>query len=163
MLVRNTLRDRLSRDGSTAYLLTAAPSVFRYAIFSAYLQEKGSRGGANQAAARNRGLHVCLPTGKPVTNFIIPSRRKPQGQTATGHTDYFVVQAELPPQKDMKIGGQGSGFLPYMPVASMLASSMAAPPDVGVRRLLDFATSPGCEQLLLHRDSALKHLLWETL
>ncbi|PSC73500.1 MAP kinase phosphatase 6 isoform B [Micractinium conductrix] len=46
-----------------------------------------------------------------------------------GLTTFVCLQAELPPQESMRIGGL-NGFLPYRATAQLLASSLSPPPSI---------------------------------
>ena len=48
-----------------------------------------------------------------------------------GITRFVCLQAELPPQADMPVGGK-DGFLPYRPTATLIAAALSGPPSLEV-------------------------------
>lgn len=63
-----------------------------------------------------------------------------------------MVQGEIPPQLDMRIGG-ARGFVPYAATASLLASAMGAPPGNEVCSFPKMATFD-CSRSLKYSLSA---------
>ena len=93
--------------------------------------------------------------------FIEPSRCKTrdegEAQLAVildaGVTAFVCLQAELPPQADLPVGGQG-GFLPYRPTVTLMASARSGPPSLEV---LDGLRNPYLDQFLPGRRKPDRH------
>lgn len=69
--------------------------------------------------------------------FVEPARirKRTEGEAmirqiiTAGATTFVCLQAEVPCQSEMRIGGEG-GYLPYRPSATIMASSLSAPPSL---------------------------------
>lgn len=93
--------------------------------------------------------------------FIEPSRCRTradgEAQLAAildaGVTAFVCLQAELPPQADVPVGGVG-GFLPYRPTVTLMASARSGPPSLEV---MDGLRNPYLDQFLPGRRKADRH------
>jgi len=93
--------------------------------------------------------------------FIEPSRCKiradGEAQLAaildTGVTAFVCLQAELPPQSDLPVGGVG-GFLPYRPTVTLMASARSGPPSL---EIMDGLRNPYLNEFLPGRRKADRH------
>jgi len=93
--------------------------------------------------------------------FIEPSRCKTRAEGEaqlaaildTGVTAFVCLQAELPPQADLPVGGL-NGFLPYRPTVTLMASARSGPPSLEV---MDGLRNPYLDQFLPGRRKADRH------
>jgi len=84
--------------------------------------------------------------------FVEPSRcrSRTQGEEQLekilkeGVTTFVSLQAEIPPQEEMKIGGK-AGFLPYKATAELIQASMNGPPPMEV---VNGLRNPGLNKFL---------------
>jgi alanine transaminase len=68
-------------------------------------------------------------------------------------TAFICLQAELPPQADLPVGGVG-GFLPYRPTVTLMASARSGPPSLEV---MDGLRNPYLDKFLPDRRKADRH------
>ena len=60
-----------------------------------------------------------------------------------GVRKFVCLQAELPPQEQMPVGGV-RGFLPYRPTATLIAAALSGPPSLEVRASGTRTWTPSC-------------------
>lgn len=70
-----------------------------------------------------------------------------------GITRFVCLQAELPPQELLPVGGK-DGFLPYRPTATLIAASLSGPPSLEV---MDGLRNPHLDAFLPPRRKADRH------
>jgi alanine transaminase len=93
--------------------------------------------------------------------FIEPSRCKTRAEGEAqlaaildaGVTAFVCLQAELPPQANLPVGGVG-GFLPYRPTVTLMASARSGPPSLEV---MDGLRNPYLDQFLPGRRKPDRH------
>jgi hypothetical protein len=93
--------------------------------------------------------------------YVEPSRCKTrtdgEGQLGkimdAGVTAFVCLQAELPPQADLPVGGVG-GFLPYRPTVTLMAAARSGPPSLEV---MDGLRNPYLDKFLPGRRKADRH------
>jgi alanine transaminase len=67
------------------------------------------------------------------------------GNPGCGVRTFFSLQAELPPQWNMPVGGAGGGFLPYKAAAELIHAGMAGPPP---QEAVDGLRNPSLDRFL---------------
>jgi len=74
-----------------------------------------------------------------------------RGNPGAGVRTFFSLQAELPPQSAMAVGGAAGGFLPYKSAAELIHAGMAGPPP---REAVDGLRNPSLDRFLPARRRA---------
>ena len=125
-------------------------------------------GGFREGAQRAWGLSICqwafvrLAPAQPPPDAAptLPSpRSRALGEAQiedvmrAGVTDFVCLQAELPPQEALPVGGK-DGFLPYRPTATLVAASLSGPPSLEV---MEGLRNPHLDQFLPTRRAKDRH------
>jgi alanine transaminase len=99
-------------------------------------------GGGGGGSGTNGGGESFIPAASAVNN----------GNPGLGVRTFFSLQAELPPQWLMPVGGAAGGFLPYKAAAELIRAGMAGPPP---QEALDGLRNPQLDRFLPPRRRAL--------
>jgi alanine transaminase len=104
----------------------------------------GSSDGDDEAAAAINAANEydgSVPSSSLVNN----------GNPGAGVRTFFSLQAELPPQSAMPVGGAGGGFLPYKAAAELIHAALSPPPP---QECVDGLRNPTLDKFLPPRKRA---------